>query len=122
MTSYMVKILSALFLVVGIMVAVAYMFRKATLRVGGGEGGELISVVATKYLGPKSAILLVEVCGDVFVIGQSQQQISLLAKLEGAARESLAERRRRVAGGSFSEHLASCKTKLFPFNRGEKKD
>ena len=85
----------------------------------GGFGGrmsneELIQILSTKYIGPKSSIMVVEVAGNVMILGLSNNQISYLKSIDNE--ESL-ERLRplrddRTRSGSFSDQLALCKTRL----------
>lgn len=45
-------------------------------------GGQLIRTLATSYVGQKKAISIVEVAGEVLVLGISNNHISLLTKIE----------------------------------------
>jgi flagellar protein FliO/FliZ len=76
------KMLFALAIVLGLMVGAAYFFK----RIFPGNGGcsndhSLINVVASRYLGPRSSIMLVEVLGKIIVVGVSPNQISPLATI-----------------------------------------
>jgi flagellar biogenesis protein FliO len=42
----------------------------------------LINIISTKYLGPKSSILLVEVLDQIIVVGISNQQMTTLACID----------------------------------------
>lgn len=46
---------------------------------GGGE--KLVNVLGTGFLGPKKNIVLVEVAGEVLVLGMSQDHITLLTNI-----------------------------------------
>ena len=48
----------------------------------GRRDGSLIQVVSTRYLGPKSSILLVDVLGKGIVLGLSNGQITLLTAID----------------------------------------
>lgn len=76
------KMVFALSIVLGIMVAAAYFFRKFLRQpLVGGDDGSLIHIVATKYLGPKNSIMLVDVLGELVVIGVSNNQMSVLTTI-----------------------------------------
>lgn len=77
------KMASTLGLVLGLMFIVFHLFKKFGLKnsVFGGEG-KPIKVLSTGFLAPRKSIALVEVAGDVLVIGISNDQISLLGNVQ----------------------------------------
>jgi flagellar biosynthetic protein FliO len=77
------KMASTLGLVLGLMFVVFHLFKKFGLKnsVFGGEG-KPIKVLSTGFLAPRKSIALVEVAGDVLVIGISNDQISLLGNVQ----------------------------------------
>jgi flagellar biosynthetic protein FliO len=81
------KMASTLGLVLGLMFVVFHLFKKFGLKnsVFGGEG-KPIKVLSTGFLAPRKSIALVEVAGDVLVIGISNDQISLLANVQDPER------------------------------------
>jgi len=85
------KMLFALAIVLGLMVGAAYLFKRALPRNSGALGDHaVIRVVATRYLGPRNSIMLVEVLGKAIVIGISPGQMSTLATItESEALERL---------------------------------
>jgi flagellar biogenesis protein FliO len=87
----LVKMLSALALVLGLLVGSAFLLKKLMGRtVESGAAGAAITILATKYLGPKNAIVLVDIVGHVVAVGVSPQQITPLVELGGdEAREKL---------------------------------
>ena len=106
--SSLLKIASALAVTVGVMIVTAYLFKKIMKR-GGGEinNRELIRILSSQYLGPKSSIMLVDVLGHVMVIGLSSGTISLLTEImDSETLEHLKDaRRQRGKGASFSDYL-----------------
>jgi flagellar biosynthetic protein FliO len=74
-------------LVLGAMFVVFHLFKKFGLKnsVFGGEG-KPIKVLSTGFLAPRKSIALVEVAGDVLVIGISNDQISLLGNVQDPER------------------------------------
>ncbi|MBW2559589.1 MAG: flagellar biosynthetic protein FliO [Deltaproteobacteria bacterium] len=106
--SSLLKIGSALAVTVGVLIVTAYLFKKATRR-GGGEvdNRELIRILSSRYLGPKSSIMLVDVLGQVMVVGLSSGTISLLTEImDPEALEHLKNiRGQKGKGASFSDYL-----------------
>lgn len=76
------KMVYTLVLVLGLMFVLFHLFKKFGLKnsVFGGEG-KPIKVLSTGFLAPRKSIALVEVAGDVLVIGISNDQISLLGNV-----------------------------------------
>jgi flagellar biosynthetic protein FliO len=76
------KMLFALATVIGLLVGAAYFFKRFFPQTSVGVGdNSLINIIATRYLGQKSSIMLVEVLGKVVVIGISSNQMSHLATI-----------------------------------------
>jgi len=70
-------------LVLALMFFVFYLFKKFVLKntiFGGGE--KIIRVLGTGFLGPKKNIVLVEVAGEILVLGTSNDNISLLTHIQ----------------------------------------
>jgi flagellar protein FliO/FliZ len=79
------KMLFALAIVVGLLVGAAYFFKRFFPQTAvGTNDNSLINIMATRYLGPKSSIILVEVLGKVIVVGVSSNQMSHLATISEA--------------------------------------
>ena len=81
------KMASMLGLVLGLIFVVFHLFKKFGLKnsVFGGEG-KPIKVLSTGFLAPRKSIALVEVAGDILVIGISNDQISLLSNVQDPGR------------------------------------
>ena len=76
------KMFSMLSLVLGIIFLLFFGFKKFVLKntvFGGGE--KLVNVLGSGFLGPKKNIVLVEVAGEVLVLGMSQDHIALLTNI-----------------------------------------
>lgn len=76
------KMVSMLALVLGIMFLLFFGFKKYVLKntmFGGGE--KLVNVLGSGFLAPKKNIVLVEVAGEVLVLGMSQDHIALLTNI-----------------------------------------
>ncbi len=107
------KMMSALALTLGIMVVAAYWFKKAiNKRAGGITDGESIKILATKYLGPKTNIMLIDVLGNILLIGITTGGISLLTEIKDAEfiEEISIARNKKTETVSFAHHLKN----LFP--------
>lgn len=77
------KMIFALAVVLGLLICVMYFvkaFMQQTNSVSDGQA--LINVVSSKYLGPKNRIILVEVLGQLLVVGISNQQMTTLAAID----------------------------------------
>ncbi len=81
------KMVYTLGLVLGLIFIIFHLFKKFGLKnsVFGGEG-KPIKVLSTGFLAPRKSIALVEVAGDVLVIGISNDQISLLGNVQDPER------------------------------------
>lgn len=119
-----IKIFSALAIVIGIMMISLYAARKIMRRTEmRADGGEVIKVLSTRYVGPKSSIMLVDVVGKVLVVGLCQQNLSLLTSIDD--QQSLERLKPHHGAGQkpspFSEQLAIYKDRLISAWRvGEK--
>ena len=104
----LLKIASALAVTVGVLMVTAYLFRKA-MRRGGGEinNRDLIRILSSQYLGPKNSIMLVDVLGQVMVVGISSGTMSLLTEImDPEALDHLKDiREHKGRGTSFSGYL-----------------
>ena len=75
------KMIMTLSLVLGLIFLLFSGFKKYVLKNTVFGGGKLIQVVSTNYLAPKKNISLVEVAGEILVLGISDQNISLLTSI-----------------------------------------
>jgi flagellar protein FliO/FliZ len=76
------KMLYTLALVLALMFFIFYVFKKVVLKnsvLGGND--RLVKVLSTGYLGPKKTIALVDVAGEVLVLGISDGNITLLTQI-----------------------------------------
>jgi len=98
-----IKMLFALGIVLGIMVGAVYLLKRITQHTatGGGSDGP-IDVLATRYLGPKSSIMMLDVSGRILIVGVTVNGISLLTEIddEEAVERIRGERMRRGRPGA----------------------
>ena len=77
----LMKMLVALVVVIGLIAASMYVLRKYLNPPSVSRDGSLIQIVATRYIGPKCSIMLVEVLGTVIVLGLANGQMTVLTTL-----------------------------------------
>lgn len=82
LVSTALQMLTALGIVLGGLLVVFYLIKRFFKRDAGGSKEQLIRVVASQYIGIKKNIALVEVPGAILVVGVSNENISLLTKIE----------------------------------------
>ncbi len=76
------KMISMFALVLGLMFLIFFGFKKYVLKnTAFGGGNKLVNVLGTWFLGPKKNIALVEVAGEVLVLGISNENITLLSSI-----------------------------------------
>ena len=99
------KMLTALSIVMGALLVVFYLMKRFLKRDIVGSKDQLIKVIDSQYIGIKKSISLVEVPGSVLVVGVSNDNISLLAKIEDkVVIDTLRQASSRMTP-SFSDHL-----------------
>ena len=77
------KMIFALAIVLGLLFGVMYFVKRFMQQVApAAENQALINIIASRYLGPKSSIILVEVMDQVIVVGISNQQMTTLACID----------------------------------------
>jgi flagellar biosynthetic protein FliO len=111
----LLKMISALAVVLGVMLACLWAARKFMNNKGAGvDDGQMIRVLSTRYLGPKSSILLLDVLGNVIVVGVSGSQITMLTTITDE--ESLERLRASRSGDAspqpFLDQITLYKRKL----------
>ena len=81
--SSFLKMIFALAIVLGLLIGVMYFVKRFMQQTGtDSDNQSLINVISSKYLGPKSRIILVEVIDKILVVGVSHQQMTTLASIE----------------------------------------
>ena len=99
------QMLAALGIVLGGLILVFYFMKRYLKRDVGGSSGQLIQVIASQYIGIKKNIALIKVPGTILVVGVSNDNISMLTKIED---KEIIEAIQQEASGispSFSDHL-----------------
>ena len=81
--SGLMRMVSALALVLGVMLLVYWLARKFLLKgQGAAAGGRVIQVLAHQALGPKRGVAVVRVAGEYLVLGLGGDRVSLLSRIE----------------------------------------
>ena len=105
MLSTAMQMLTALGIVLGGLIVVFYFMKRFLKRDAGGSKEPLIKVIASQHIGIKKNISLVEIPGSILVVGVSNDNISLLTKIEDkVVLDDLRQENARIAP-SFSDHL-----------------
>ena len=105
MASTALQMLTALGVVLGGLIIVFYFMKRFLKRDVGGSKEQLIKVIASQYIGIKKNISIVEIPGSILVVGVSNDNISLLTKIEDkVVLDDLRQENSRIAP-SFSDHL-----------------
>jgi flagellar protein FliO/FliZ len=79
------KMLFSLAVVLGLLLGAMYFVRRMLQQTStGASDNSAINVIANRYLGPKSSIMLVEILGKVIVVGISYNRMSHLATISEA--------------------------------------
>lgn len=107
------KMLSALGIVLGGMFIVFYFMKRFLKRDISGSKETLIRVLASSYVGMKKNISLIEIPGAVLVVGITNDNISLLSKIED---EEILKKfklsNEQQMQTSFSDHLQKLSSRI----------
>lgn len=76
------KMIFALAVVLGLLIGLMYFVKTFMQQTSPATDGQVINVISSKYLGPKNRIILVEVLGQLLVVGISNQQMTTLATID----------------------------------------
>jgi flagellar protein FliO/FliZ len=99
------QMLTALGIVLGGLLIVFYFLKRYLKRDVGGSSGQLIQVIASQYIGIKKNIALIKVPGTILVVGVSNDNISMLTKIEDKEIIEAIEQEASGISPSFSDHL-----------------
>jgi len=76
------KMLAALAVVIALMIVAMYFMKKYFFHsLPEANGSALINIITTRHLSPKNSIMLVEVLGQLILLGISNQQMSMLSAI-----------------------------------------
>ena len=106
------QMLTALGIVLGGLLVVFYFMKRFLKRDVGGSKEQLIKVIASQYIGLKKNISLVEIPGSILVVGVSNDNISLLTKIEDKVVLDVLHQESSRGTRSFSAQLQRLTGKL----------
>ena len=113
------KMLSALVIVLGGLFLVFYFSKRLIHARNGNMSDKLIRVLSSNYIGVKKTISLVEVPGEILVLGITSDRISLLSKIEDPDIISqFKENQKRKPAASFAEQLQFFSSKIRGLKNG----
>jgi|APIni6443716594_1056825.scaffolds.fasta_scaffold583440_2 flagellar protein FliO/FliZ len=76
------KMLSALALVIAMMIGAMVLIKKFFYQSpSAANGNAMIDIISTCHLGPKNSFMLIEVLGQVLLVGVSNHEMSVLATI-----------------------------------------
>lgn len=73
-----------------LMVVGFLMWKRSRGQRSDGTGGPLIKPVGSHMLGPKQSLLLVDVAGEMVLLGTTDKGVQMLTKIQGAGEEAVA--------------------------------
>ena len=77
------KMLSSLAVVIAMMIAAMYVIKKYFYQSpSAANGNAMIDIISTCHLGPKNSFMLIEVLGQVLLVGVSNHDMSVLAAIK----------------------------------------
>ncbi len=89
-----VRMGAALILIIGVILIFSYGMRRMLHRQGNLGGKEtVIRVLASRYLGAKNSLSVIDVGGERFVIGVSPQRITFLTRVPGESTDEVSSGR-----------------------------
>ena len=106
------QMLTALSIVLGGLLIVFYLIKRFFKKDVGGTREQAIKILASKYIGVKKNIALVEVPGAVLVLGITNERISLLTKIEDESIIDHVRQKKSRMTPSFSDHLQRVTAKF----------
>jgi len=114
--------LTTLAIVIAILIGVMYLLKKYFYRSSAVAGGNAVIRPLGSYpLGPKNSLLLVEVLGQVLLLGISDRQLSLLTTItDPGSLESLKNVGNHGGFRPMSDPFTRCKSLLQNISRQRK--
>ena len=108
------QMLAALGIVLGGLLVVFYFMKRVLRRDVRGSKEQLVKVITSQYIGIKKNISLVAIPGSVLVVGISNDNISLLTKIDDKVVIDALRRKTARVSPSFSDHLQRLTDRFKP--------
>jgi flagellar biosynthetic protein FliO len=114
--------LAALAIVIAMMIGAAYVLKKYFYRSPETiNGDQMIDILSVRYLGPKNSILVVDVLGQIILLGVSANQISTLGTISDPnVLKNLKDLRIRPKAVPISDSILRCRSLLQNIGRVRK--
>ena len=122
--SSLVKMISALAVVLGIMIGAMFFLRKFIKGTGTNlDDGNYIKIISTRYIGPKCSIMLMDVLNSIIVVGIANNQITMLTTIsDSKSLEKLNDLDRGKKNSvSLLDNLTSYRSKLLAVGQTRKR-
>jgi len=109
------KMFLSLILVIGLLSVLFYLMKWISKRGNNITNSGLITILANNYIGVKKNISLIEVPGSILVLGITNDNISLLSKIEDKEIIDIIKNScKKTIGVSFSDQLKRISSKFKP--------
>ena len=95
------KMLGSLVLVIGLILVVTYGIRRLRFGASPFQGGPKMRVLGTLTLAPKRSIALIEVCGELLLLGVGTENVTLISKIEDIEDQEAGGQIDQRRGGNF---------------------
>lgn len=109
-----VKVFSALAVVVGLMLVLLHWVRKLGLGKIAGKPGSLIQVLDTKMIAPKKYVAVLQLPGETIVVGVTDQQINFLTSLGEPNTEKDKNEQQKSEGSTHFSNMLRSAEELLP--------
>ena len=122
--SSFLKMIFALAIVLGLLIGGMYFVKRFLQQASPSANNQaLINIISTKYLGPKSSIILVEVLDQIIVVGISGQQMTTLACIDDPdAVAKIKDKRINSPGINFPGNKLAKYMSMLSQSAGKKRD
>lgn len=117
-----VKMLASLAMVIGLMIGALYLVKRYFHKSpAAADSTSVIRVVASHHLGPKNSLVLVDVLGQLVLLGVSGQQIANLTAITDPVARELLNRLRAAEGlPGPADSFSRCRSLLRGIGQGRK--
>ncbi|MBC8277745.1 MAG: flagellar biosynthetic protein FliO [FCB group bacterium] len=105
------KVFFLLFVVIALVIIALWMLKKISPKIQKGAASGLINVLSTSYIGPKRALLLIEVLDRVLLVGVTEIEIDLITEFTDP--DEVARIRAKAGKGASGENFASALSSFF---------
>ena len=105
------KVFFLLFVVIALVIIALWVLKKISPQIHKGAASGLIKVLSTSYIGPKRALLLIEVLDRVLLVGVTESEIDLITEFTDP--EEVARIRAKAGKGGSGDNFAATLSTFF---------